>query len=274
MDGSANSTMGNELIFLKLGGSLITDKNSPQTARIEIIQRVGEEIRFALEQNPSMQILLGHGSGSFGHYSGNKYKTRDGVTSQEDWLGFAEVWYDAASLNRLVIKALKEAGLAPVVFPPSSSVSTTNRKISTWDLKPLISTLGKSLLPVVYGDVVFDSSLGGTILSTEDLFVHLAGELSPGRILLAGSDPGVWRDFPECTSLFDKIQPSDRKTLGGAVGQSQATDVTGGMADKVEQMLGLVENFPGLDCLIFSGEEPGNISAALLGQDVGTLLSL
>jgi len=261
------------LIFLKLGGSLITDKNSPRTARIDIIRRVGEEIRSAHEHNPSLQILLGHGSGSFGHYSGKEHKTRDGVISKEDWLGFAEVWYDAASLNHLVINSCREVGLSPLVFPPSASVTATNRKITSWDLAPLISALDKGLLPVVYGDVVFDSSIGGTILSTEDLFVHLARKLEPGRILLAGRDPGVWRDFPKCTSLFDKIQPSDRDILDDAVSQSQATDVTGGMADKVRQMLNLVEDIPGLDCLIFSGEKAGNISDALSGQDLGTLLT-
>ncbi len=274
MDESNSSQAEKKLIFLKLGGSLITDKLTPRTARIEVIRRVGTEIKSALEGNPSLQIILGHGSGSFGHFSGKKYNTRQGVFSQEDWLGFAEVWYDAVSLNQLVVTALKDANLSPLVFPPSSTVFSSNREITSWDLGPIWSALDKGLLPVVYGDVVFDTSLGGTILSTEELFVYLAGNLKPGRILLAGQDPGVWQDFPDCTSLFDTIRPSDRGALGGAVGQSQAPDVTGGMADKVEQMLGLIENIPGLECRIFSGEEPGNILKALSGLDLGTLLTL
>jgi len=266
--------MGKKLVFLKLGGSLITDKNTPRMAQIEILQRAGIEIKAALEQNSSLQILLGHGSGSFGHFSGKKFKTRDGVSSQEDWMGFAEVWYDAASLNQLVIKALRDAGLSPVAFPPSSTILSSNRQITSWDLEPIRTSIDEGLLPVVFGDVVFDSSIGGTILSTEDLFVHLARELEPVRILLAGQDPGVWQDFPKCTSLFDKIQPTDRSSLGGTIGESQAPDVTGGMVDKVEQMLNLIDEIPELNCLIFSGEEPGSISAALSGQNKGTLLSL
>ena len=213
------------------------------------------------------QVLLGI-------FPGKNIKPGHGVFSQEDWLGFAEVWYDAASLNQLVIKALKDAGLSPVAFPPSSTVFTSNREITSWDLRPIRSALDKGLLPVVFGDVVFDSSLGGTILSTEDLFVYLGRNLEPARILLAGQDPGVWQDFPECTSLYGKIQPGDRNTLGGTVSQSLATDVTGGMVDKVEQMLNLIEDIPDLECLIFSGVEPGSITKALSGQDMGTLLSL
>jgi isopentenyl phosphate kinase len=274
MDNPGISHMGKKLVFLKLGGSLITDKKSHRTARIDVLQRVGIEIKSSLEQDPSLQILLGHGSGSFGHFSGKKYRTRDGVSSQEEWLGFAEVWYDAASLNQLVMKALKDADLSPVAFPPSSTVFSSNREITSWDLRHIHATLDNGLLPVVFGDVVFDSSIGGTILSTEDLFVHLAKNLEPGRILLAGQDPGVWQDFPECTHIYDKIRPADRNTLRGTVSQSQAPDVTGGMADKVEQMLNLIEDIPGLDCLIFSGKEPGSITNALSGQDIGTLLTL
>lgn len=274
MDKRGTSPLDKKLVFLKLGGSLITDKNSRRTARFDILQRVGREIKSALERDPSMQILLGHGSGSFGHFSGKEYGTRDGVSSQEEWLGFAEVWFDAASLNQLVMKALKNAGLSPVAFPPSSTIISSNRKITSWDLRPIHAALDKGLLPVVFGDVVFDSSIGGTILSTEDIFVHLAKYLEPGRILLAGQDPGVWKDFPECTAIYDTIRPSDWSTLHETVSQSQATDVTGGMADKVEQMLNLVEKYPDLDCQIFSGEESGSITNVLAGQDIGTHLTL
>jgi isopentenyl phosphate kinase len=274
MDNPEFSPTGDKLVFLKLGGSLITDKHTPRTARIEVIERIVMEIKSAQEEDPALQILLGHGSGSFGHYSGKKHKTRDGVTNHEEWLGFAEVWYDAASLNQLVIEALRNAGISPVSFPPSAAVFSSNREITSWDLNPVQSALEKGLLPVVFGDVAFDSILGGTILSTEDLFVHLARNLRPGRILLAGQDPGVWQDFPDCKQLFDKIIPSDRFSLGQAVSRSEAPDVTGGMAAKVEQMLLLIEDIPEINCSIFSGEDPGNVKKALLGQNFGTLLAL
>lgn len=54
--------------------------------------------------------------------------------------------------------------------------------------------LANGILPVVYGDVVFDEVRGGTILSTEDLFQHLAHQLHPERVLLAGLEAGVWAD--------------------------------------------------------------------------------
>ena len=56
-----------DLYFLKLGGSLITDKSASETIRIEVIKRIAGEIREALDLHSDLLLLLGHGSGSFGH---------------------------------------------------------------------------------------------------------------------------------------------------------------------------------------------------------------
>jgi isopentenyl phosphate kinase len=272
MNTTSGTLAGAELVFLKLGGSLITDKLSPRTARLKVIQRLCTEIDTALIENPGLKILLGHGSGSFGHFSGNKYGTREGVRTIREWRGFAEVWQDASTLNHLVMDALHQAGVPAVAFPPSYGVSSKGRSIQSWNLDPIQKALEKQLVPVVYGDVVFDDSLGGTILSTEDLFIYLAAHIIPTRILLAGHDPGVWEDYPECTRLYEQLRPSDRVKLRGKISQSAATDVTGGMADKVNLILDLISDQPALKALIFSGEEPGSILQALVGDYPGTLL--
>lgn len=263
---------GNQLIFLKLGGSLITDKLTPRTPRLDVLDRLAGEIQAGLADNPGLRLLLGHGSGSFGHYSGSQYHTREGVSTPEEWLGFAEVWGDAADLNRLVMTALRQAGLPAVAFPPSANILTRNRKIITWELSQIQTALMNDLLPVVFGDVVFDESQGGTILSTEDLFVHLAATFKPDRILLAGQDPGVWQDHPACKRLYEEITPADKEDLVGKVNPSEATDVTGGMGEKVHQMLDLISTSPSLEAVIFSGTEPGNIQRALAGDSPGTKL--
>ncbi len=52
------------------------------------------------------------------------------------------------------------------------------------------------------------------------------------------------------------------------IGGSSAADVTGGMAGKVREMLRLAKSLPGLEVLIFSGEDPGWVGAALEGKAV------
>ncbi|MEJ5226168.1 MAG: hypothetical protein WHV44_17030, partial [Anaerolineales bacterium] len=126
---------------------------------------------------------------------------------------------------------------------------------------------------VVHGDVVFDSVRGGTILSTEDLFEHLALELRPQRILLAGLEAGVWADFPARTRLVERITPETFAAVRAGVGGSHGADVTGGMDSKVRQMLGLAQRIPGLTIQIFGAETPHHLRRALAGEVIGTLIS-
>ena len=61
-----NSYLSN-IQFLKLGGSLITDKSRPQTARLDVLERLASEIAQAYHKHPDLSLVIGHGSGSFGH---------------------------------------------------------------------------------------------------------------------------------------------------------------------------------------------------------------
>ncbi len=283
------------LVFLKLGGSLITDKSQPHTARPETLARLAGEIAAARAENPDLQLLLGHGSGSFGHIPAKQYGTRQGVHTPDEWRGFAEVWREANALNRLVMDALLAEGLPAITFPPSAAVTARNGQVDHWDLTPMRSALAAGLLPVVFGDVVFDTTRGGTILSTEDLFVHLARQLQPGRILLAGIEAGVWAYSPrsphsrqqytsntqsaqrrewgeETEIIIPQITPADWEAIAPALGGSANTDVTGGMASKVQEMLALIEEQPSMKAMIFSGKTGGNVQRALAGEQIGTVI--
>lgn len=261
------------LTFLKLGGSLITDKTHPHTPRLGVLARLAEEIAAARRTQPGFRLLLGHGSGSFGHVPAKKYDTRQGVHTPQEWLGFVEVWREAAALNHLVMDALSAAEVPALSFPPSASLLAAAGQVACWDLAPLLAALEAGLLPVVYGDVVFDRALGGTIFSTEDLFTHLVRVLHPRRVLLAGLEAGVFADYPACTHLIPEITPAAYAQLAAGLSGSPATDVTGGMASKVAQALDWAQAVPDLEVRIFSAEAPGSLLAALLGEPLGTRIT-
>jgi len=261
------------LQFLKLGGSLITNKDLPRTARFNVLDRLAGEIAAAFRQHPDLRLVLGHGAGSFGHVPARLYGTRQGVNTPAQWQGFVEVWREAVALNRLVVDALQRADLPVMALPPSASILADDGQVARWDLAPLSAALDHGLLPVVYGDVVFDTVRGGAILSTEDLFAHLARALHPQRLLLAGREPGVWADYPVCTRLVEQITPSSLPQIAASLYGSASTDVTGGMASKVKEMVALVGDVPGLEALIFSGETPEMVKQALLGDTTGTRIA-
>ena len=260
------------LFFVKLGGSLITDKDQIRFARLEVLHRLADEIKQAVDHCPDLRLVIGHGSGSYGHQSANRHKTIHGVYSQAQWLGFAEVWKDARDLNQIVIDALVEAGLPIVSFPPSAWVITQNRKIVQSFEPPIHLALHSGLFPVIQGDVIFDQQTGGTILSTEDLFFHLSQSMKPKRILLAGVEAGIWDAFPERNRLIPKITPDNFSQMGPAISGSASVDVTGGMVEKVSTMLQLLDQNPSIEILIFSGLQPGELFSALVGGYPGTTL--
>jgi len=261
----------NPLTFLKLGGSLITNKLQVETLRPEVLEACLRQVRRWLQENPNARLVLGHGSGSFGHHAARKYHTREGVQSSQDWFGYAAVWQSARKLNDFFIDACIKAGVAVVDFPISAAAVTNTRKIDTWNLDALTHTLAQAIVPVVHGDVCIDRTLGGTILSTEEIFAHLASQLRPARVLLAGVEAGVFEDYPENRQLIPHI-PSNA-SLTTYVQGSKAQDVTGGMVSKVVLAQTMVQNLPGLEVRIFSGLEPNSIYRALTGEALGTCIS-
>jgi len=261
-------------IFLKLGGSLITEKDRVAVPRRDVLARLAGEIATARAEQPEMQLLLGHGSGSFGHVPAKKYNTRAGAKSAEQWAGFVEVWQQAAALDHIVMDALVAAGLPAVAFPPSAAITAHDGRIKEWNIMPLKAALAANLLPVIYGDVAFDTDRGGTILSTEDLFVYLAHALQPTRILLAGDEEGIYENYPHMKKMIAEITPNSYEKFAGSLGGAAAADVTGGMAGKVQVMLQLVKQSPGCEVRIFSGLKAGAVQQALSGRELGTLLRI
>lgn len=256
-----------DLVFLKLGGSLLTDKTRPQALRADVLARLAGEIAAALRQRPDLRLLLGHGSGSFGHVTARMHGTQVGVRTPQQWRGYAEVARVAAELNRLVVDALWEAGVPVLRLQPSASARCRDGELVSLDECPMVVALAQGLIPVVHGDVALDAVRGGTIVSTEQIFRYLAPRLHPHRVVLVGEVEGVLTADPATgpAQVIPEIRPNMLPDLARALGGSRGVDVTGGMVAKVQEMLGLIEATPSLRGVqIISGLIPGLTQEALV----------
>jgi isopentenyl phosphate kinase len=260
------------LQFVKLGGSLITHKRQAYTARLQLISRLAQEVRAALDADRGLRLLMGHGSGSFGHWAAVPYRTREGVTTPAGWRGYAEVAAAAARLNRLVADAFWEAGVPVLSTQPSASAMCRDGKLAYLDTRPIQAALAHGLVPLVYGDVALDEVRGGTIASTESIFDYLADPLQPDRILLVGRVHGVLGDDGEVVA---ELTPANLAGLRATLSGSDGVDVTGGMASKVAGMMELVLRHTDMSVWIMTGEEPGLLTRALLAEEpvAGTRIS-
>ena len=262
------------LTFVKLGGSLITNKNQASSARYASISRLVQEIKQALQADPDLQLILGHGSGSFGHTAAKEYQTHLGVKSTQEWHGFINVRRQADVLHRIIMDKLWNAGLDAISFPPSALAITNDHTKVNMAIAPMVHSLDHHLIPVVLGDVVFDTKMGGTILSTEEIIAFLCSHLPIQRILIAGIEKGVWKDEKYPQEIFSVLTPQIFAKHFMEISPSSSPDVTGGMRSKVEILFSVLKCHPNIQVSIFSGEVKGNLYNALTGKTTGTVLKI
>lgn len=260
------------ITLIKLGGSLITDKLSERSFNAPIVHRIASVIQQARQHTPALKIIVGHGSGSFGHFEAKRHNTIQGVHTAQQWEGFTAVAHVARELNYMVCKEMRGAGLPIWSLQPSASVVANNMRIESMQLEPVQVALDNAVIPLVYGDVAIDRQLGGTIISTETIFQYLTEQLPVAQILLLGTTDGVYDQHGQ---VIEHINPQNYIHYADVLGGSDGVDVTGGMLTKVNDMLSLVNSFSGLTIRIMNGTHYETLFHALVNdsQRAGTLIS-
>lgn len=231
-------------VFLKLGGSLLTDKRAEEAPRDDVIARLAQEIAQARAAMPDLRLVLGHGSGSFGHVHARRHGTRRGVKTPAQWAGFAATADAAARLNRIIVAALLDAGVPAWGIQPSVALRCVDGRVVAGPEAAVRGALARGLLPVIFGDVALDDVRGGTIASTEEIFAWLLPLLRPDRIVLAGEVAGIYTADPlvdPSAELIPVVTPASFAAVQAGLGGSHGIDVTGGMASKVTEALAWVE---------------------------------
>ena len=261
------------MIFLKLGGSAITDKTREATAHQDVIRHIAAQVKQARDEQPALTILLGHGSGSFGHFAAKKF----GYGEKENWRAYAETSAAAARLNRIVTDTFLAENVPVIAMQPSASACCRDGQLVDLAIEPIRTALAHNLIPLVYGDVAFDEVRGMSIASTEIIFSYLASILKPSRIILAGIVDGVFTGDPlkdSSAQLIHEIAPRNFPYIESQLSVSHGVDVTGGMMAKVKGMVALVQREPTIRVHIISALREGMIERALTQEDFseGTII--
>lgn len=274
------------LLLVKWGGSLITDKRTPETPRPAEIARLAGELADGLPaaRRRGLAVVLGHGSGSFGHVAAARHRLAEGLRGGDgnrdaaQLAGVAETQTRAAALHRLVLDALAVAGVPAFSIAPSSALVAEDGETVACFAEPVARALAAGLLPVVYGDVVTDRRRGVAIASTERVFLALAAALPAhgwraAEALWLGDTPGVFDDagvLGDAGRPLAALSPAEAARL--APGGSAGTDVTGGMAHRLAAAVRLADR--GVVSTIADGREVGLLAGHLAGRDTpGTRLA-
>ncbi len=257
------------LKFLKLGGSLITDKSADSTLRRALLDAVARSVARACEKG-RFRFLIGHGGGSFGHFPARRYAVREGLAGGGGWVGFHQTRRAMLDLDRDVVGALRDAGLPAVPVQPSSACTARDGEIESFAEAPIRALLDAGAVPVIFGDAVPDIARGFTILSTECFFLHLAALLRPASVTVLSDVPGILDRTAEEGAAPVVLPRFDRKALASfEAAEGVGPDVTGGMASKARLLLDIAEALPEAEVRLLSGLDPAAVESALLGRYEG-----
>ena len=259
-----------DLTVLKIGGSVITDKNGELAARTQEIARLTEEIRKA---NVGRLIIV-HGGGSFGHPIAEKYNIKGGLKQDSQKIGFSETHHVMTVLNGLFMDSLVWQEIPAVSVTPCSCIITENGRIKDFRESAIGSLLDMGFIPVMYGDAVIDSEMGFTILSGDQLVSTLAIKFKAERIVFGVDVDGIFDSDPKTeknAKLFKRLNLQQLKQLQNNLPKPMGHDVTGAMFGKVTELIPAVEQ--GIVVNIVNACKPGNILKVLQATPVeGTLI--
>ena len=243
---------------LKLGGSVVTEKDEPETVAEDRLADLAAAIADAVDSTAGNvdDLVVVHGGGSFGH----PHAAEHGVSSTEGTRDAAALRDIASAMERLndaVVVALADAGVPAVPVHPFSAGFRDDDGYLFMPTGQLDAMLDEGFVPVLHGDILAHAGAGATILSGDELVTHLARGLDAERVGLCSTVPGV---LDENDGVIPEI--SAYEDAAAVLGGSDATDVTGGMAAKVRALLDLEA-----PAYVFG---PDALAAFLAGESAGT----
>jgi isopentenyl phosphate kinase len=234
------------MILIKLGGSIITNKDKPLSSRKKTIDSIASKLKSIDEP-----LMIVHGGGSFGHYWSVKFGMHT-KPSKYDIRGVSVVKNSMVELNKIILDSFLKNKMNPYCLPPTDFVSGNKpipKKINE------IKQIAKSgLVPITYGDALWYGGGKSYILSGDKIMTILARVLRPRLTIFVLNVDGLYSDFKKKTLIDDMI---DQKLSFMKIGN----DVTGGMKRKVEEAFKISKM--GLKVFFTNGNKPDRIINAI-----------
>jgi len=249
--------------IVKLGGSLITDKSEYRRYKRETVQRLATELF-----NSNERTIVVHGAGSFGHIIAKEHSISSGYKDDGQWNAVARIHRDVRELNQLIMNDLLAAGSKPISIPPLPISIFENKQLGSMDMLAFENCIDSGMMPVTFGDVVFDKSIGFCIVSGDELMYRLAAHFKPDRAIFAMDVDGLFdkdpKKYPDAKLVMEASQEYINDLSGDA--QVAVADVTGSIYGKVRA--GSRISALGIETMLINGNCEGMLENALSGKNV------
>ena len=237
------------MILIKLGGSIITNKEKPLSARRKTIDNILNQINRIREPK-----ILVHGGGSYGHYWSVKYDMHT-KPAKYDMRGVSIVKNSMIDLNKIILNSAVKNRINAYCLPPTDFMNG-NKPIKNKILT--INEIAKSgLTPVTYGDALWFGKKKSYILSGDVIMTMIGKILKPRLSIFVLDVDGVYSNTKSKKLIrdFKKEKPIISKNK---------IDVTGGMTRKITEATNMSKS--GLKVFFVNGNKPKRILDAVSGK--------
>jgi isopentenyl phosphate kinase len=248
--------------IVKLGGSAITNKTAECTPDLACIRSSVRQL--SLFNKP---LVLLHGAGSYGHLIVNRAQLQEGLRrkSQLRALGETELCLD--QLARIVQVSLFRENMRFVPLRAMSFLTMKAGRVEDLFIEPVRRAIKVGLIPVIHGDIAFDSKKGVSVISADQLASRIGTEFNGSRVLFGCDVDGVFKENTWSSGPRETINVVDRnnaRQVLKSLRKSAEKDVTGGMYGKVREALTLARR--GRASFIFNLKKKGMLAKALAGN--------
>ncbi len=265
--------------ILKIGGSVLTMKSAFKAKlRQSLAMWIGQVLGHAYDPK-KIRLILIHGVGSFGHLHAHTHGLAQGTRGLPKKLPLTlENNTLNQSLSVRLAKIFQNENL-PVASINTASVAINREgKLDTLSTDAIENALRIGAIPMLHGDMIFDSSWGMSVCSGDALIPFLAKKFNVEKIFFASDVDGIFSCDPHIfkgakfikeTALDDILSGKSIQLIG-----SHHIDVTDGFRGK----FGVFQNqsFSHLrEICIFNGLNPKNFSQ-IFKEDfsIGTKISV
>lgn len=264
--------MAKDLTVIKLGGSLLTDKSKPYEARKSVIRSVTRELKTCTDDGLIKSLVVVQGVGSYGHPPILEHNLHKGFKGPEQLIPLSNTQRIVNEFRQVVESEFQQAGLPVNLFHPSSMVVAEKMRIVKYFLDPLKGYLSLGMVPLLGGDMLYDTAMGFSVGSGDQLAVLMARELEAKRLIFAMDVGGIYTGNPKTdpkASIIEEVNLNDIDKVLARIGPSTTVDASGAIKGKlasIAQARDLVK--AGLEVTLLSMMKQGSLIALLKGQSV------